>query len=49
MTGPRPTGDDFIPYGGELEKLDGVKNVKRSHAFRQGMLLHGVDLMGMGG
>ncbi|MHB1423110.1 MAG: aspartate aminotransferase family protein [Gemmataceae bacterium] len=47
--GPRPTGDDFIPHGGALDKLDGVKNVKRGHAFRQGMLLHGVDLMGMGG
>jgi glutamate-1-semialdehyde 2,1-aminomutase len=47
--GPRPTGADFIPYGGALDKLDGQKNAKLSQAFRQGMLLHGVDLMGMGG
>jgi glutamate-1-semialdehyde 2,1-aminomutase len=48
-TGPRPTGDDFIPYGGALDKLNEVKNPQLGHAFRQGMLLHGVDLMGMGG
>jgi len=48
-TGPRPTGDDFIPYGGALDKLSEVKNAQLGHAFRQGMLLHGVDLMGMGG
>lgn len=47
--GPRPTGDDFLPYGGALDKLDGPKDAKLSQAFRQGMLLHGVDLMGMGG
>jgi glutamate-1-semialdehyde 2,1-aminomutase len=48
-TGPRPTGEDFIPYGGALDKITEVKDVKVAHAFRQGMLLHGVDLMGMGG
>ncbi len=48
-TGPKPVGDDFIPYGGSLEKLSEVKNVQLTQAFRQGMLLHGVDLMGMGG
>jgi glutamate-1-semialdehyde 2,1-aminomutase len=47
--GPRPTGDDFLPYGGDLAKLDGGANPKLVHAFRQGMLLHGVDLMGLGG
>jgi glutamate-1-semialdehyde 2,1-aminomutase len=47
--GPRPDGDDFLPYGGALDKLDGAANAKRTHAFRQGMLLHGVDLMGLGG
>ncbi len=47
--GPRPTGDDFIPYGGALDKLSEVKNAQLANAFRQGMLLHGVDLMGMGG
>jgi glutamate-1-semialdehyde 2,1-aminomutase len=48
-TRPRATGDDFIPYGGAFDKLTEVKDVKLAHAFRQGMLLHGVDLMGMGG
>jgi glutamate-1-semialdehyde 2,1-aminomutase len=48
-TGSRPTGDDFVPYGGALDKLSEVKNPQLGHAFRQGMLLHGVDLMGMGG
>ena len=48
-TGPRPSGDDFIPYDGDLQKLEGAKNPKLVHAFRQGMLLHGVDLPGFGG
>ena len=47
--GPRPTGDDFIPYGGDHQKLDGPKNPKLVHAFRRGMLLHGVDLPGLSG
>jgi glutamate-1-semialdehyde 2,1-aminomutase len=47
--GPRPTADDFIPYGGALDKLDGPKNVRLVHAFRRGMLLHGVDLPGLSG
>jgi glutamate-1-semialdehyde 2,1-aminomutase len=47
--GPRPDGDDFIPYGGALDRLDGAPNPRLKHAFRQGMLLHGVDLPGFGG
>jgi glutamate-1-semialdehyde 2,1-aminomutase len=47
--GPRPDGDDFIPYDGALDKLDAVGNPNLVHAFRRGMLLHGVDLMGLGG
>src|SRR5207249_1661074 len=47
--GPRPTRDDFIPYNGDLNKLDGSRNPKLTHAFRIGMLLHGVDLAGLGG
>jgi glutamate-1-semialdehyde 2,1-aminomutase len=47
--GPRPTGDDFIPYGGAAERLDGAVDRRLVHAFRQGMLLHGVDLPGLGG
>jgi glutamate-1-semialdehyde 2,1-aminomutase len=47
--GVPPEGDDFIPYGGALEKLDGPKDSRLLHAFRQGMLLHGVDLPGLSG
>ena len=47
--GPRPEGDEFIPCGGALEKLNGPKDTRLIHTFRQGMLLHGVDLMGLGG
>jgi glutamate-1-semialdehyde 2,1-aminomutase len=47
--GPRPNGDDFIPYGGALDKLAGSANPRRMHAFRQAMLLHGVDLPGLSG
>jgi glutamate-1-semialdehyde 2,1-aminomutase len=47
--GPRPTEDGFIPYGGDLQRLDGPRDVRLSHAFRRGMLLHGVDLSGLGG
>ncbi len=48
-SGPRPTGDDFVPYGGDVDKLDGPKDAKLVHAFRRGMLLHGVDTWGLGG
>jgi glutamate-1-semialdehyde 2,1-aminomutase len=47
--GPRPAGDDFIPYNGDLNKLDGPRDVRLTHALRQGMLLNGVDLFGLGG
>jgi glutamate-1-semialdehyde 2,1-aminomutase len=47
--GEPPAGEDFIPYGGSLEKLDGPKNVRLVQSFRRGMLLHGVDLPGLGG
>jgi glutamate-1-semialdehyde 2,1-aminomutase len=47
--GPRPTQDDFVPYGGDLEKLEGPRNPRLVHAFRRGMLLHGIDLPGLGG
>jgi glutamate-1-semialdehyde 2,1-aminomutase len=47
--GPRPGNDDFIPYEGSLEKLDSPRDPRLSHAFRQGMLLNGVDLPGLGG
>jgi glutamate-1-semialdehyde 2,1-aminomutase len=47
--GPRPAADDFIPYGGALDKLDGSRNARLAHAFRQGMLLYGVDWPGLSG
>jgi glutamate-1-semialdehyde 2,1-aminomutase len=47
--GPRPGSDEFVPYGGALEKLDAPRNARLVHAFRRGMLLHGVDLPGLGG
>jgi glutamate-1-semialdehyde 2,1-aminomutase len=46
--GPRPAGDDFIPYDGSVGQLDAAKDVKKLHAFRQAMLLNGVDLPGKG-
>jgi glutamate-1-semialdehyde 2,1-aminomutase len=47
--GPRPMSDEFIPYDGSLEKLEAPKDVRLVQAFRRGMLLHGVDLMGLSG
>jgi glutamate-1-semialdehyde 2,1-aminomutase len=52
--GPRPgaaTGeaDGFIPYDGDLNRLDGPKNPKPISAMRQAMLLNGVDLWGFAG
>lgn len=51
--GPRPRtdagdADGLIPYGGDLNRLDGPKNAAQVMAFRQGMLLNGVDTPGMG-
>jgi glutamate-1-semialdehyde 2,1-aminomutase len=47
--GERPGSDDFIPYAGDLQRLDSPKPAALVRAFRQGMLLHGVDLPGLGG
>jgi glutamate-1-semialdehyde 2,1-aminomutase len=47
--GPRPAGDDFVPYGGDPARLGAAKDVRLVHAFRRAMLLHGVDLPGLGG
>src|SRR5262249_3795064 len=46
--GSRPAGDDFIPLDGSVGVLDGPKDVKFLAAFRQAMLLQGVDLPGKG-
>jgi glutamate-1-semialdehyde 2,1-aminomutase len=48
-TGPRPDGDEFVPYGGAAAKLDAPTSPHLVHAFRCGMLLHGADLPGLGG
>ena len=53
--GPRPPeakedNDGMIPYDGDLNKLDGPPaNPKLRHAFRQAMLLNGVDIPALGG
>ena len=47
--GPRPRSDDFIPYEGAIEKLDAPQPARLRHAFRQAMLLNGVDVSGLGG
>jgi glutamate-1-semialdehyde 2,1-aminomutase len=52
-TGDRPPSatdtDGPIPFGGDVNALDGPKNVKQLHAMRQAMLLNGVDLWGFAG
>src|SRR5262249_52745696 len=47
--GPRPTRDDFVPYDGDLIRLEGNKTPGFVHAFRCAMLLNGVDLPCLGG
>ena len=47
--GPRPDGDDFIPYEGDPKRLDAPRDPRLTTAFRQAMLLNGVDLPGLGG
>jgi glutamate-1-semialdehyde 2,1-aminomutase len=47
--GPAPSSDDFVPYEGDFQRLEGSKDPRLSHAFRCGMLLNGVDLPGLGG
>jgi glutamate-1-semialdehyde 2,1-aminomutase len=47
--GPRPGEDSYIPYQGDPGKLGAPPDRGLVHAFRRGMLLHGVDLPGLGG
>jgi glutamate-1-semialdehyde 2,1-aminomutase len=47
--GPLPSGDPFIPYGGDFHRLEGTRNPKLTHAFRCALLLSGIDLPGLGG
>lgn len=46
--GPRPDGDDFVPYNGEFHRIDRPIPRELVHAFRRAALLSGVDCMGMG-
>ena len=52
--GPRPqaalrSDDGLIPYEGDLNRLDGPKNPQLTFAFKQAMLLNGVDMPVLGG
>ena len=47
--GPRPDEDAFLPYKGAFHRLEAPRPPRLVHAFRQAMLLHGVDLPGLGG
>ena len=52
--GPRPRADagdadGFVPYAGDLDRLDGPKDSRLVYAIRQGMLLNGVDWWGLAG
>jgi glutamate-1-semialdehyde 2,1-aminomutase len=44
--GPPPSGEDFVPYGGDVHQIEESRNPKLAHAFRCAMLLHGIDLPG---
>jgi glutamate-1-semialdehyde 2,1-aminomutase len=47
--GPRPTHDDFIPYDGDFDRLDAKPDPQLHQAFRQAMLLGGVDMPSLRG
>ncbi|MFQ5732100.1 MAG: aspartate aminotransferase family protein [Planctomycetaceae bacterium] len=47
--GPRPDGDDFVPFGGDFRKLDRSFDTPPFHALRCALLLNGVDWMGWAG
>jgi glutamate-1-semialdehyde 2,1-aminomutase len=49
---PSPKAGDndcLVPFDGDVNKLDGPKNMKQFHALRQAMLLNGVDWWGFAG
>ncbi len=46
--GPHPLGEAEVPCGGRLEELDTAPNPALLHAWRQALLLHGVDWFGFG-
>ena len=41
--------DGLIPFNGDMNALDGPKNMKQVHALRQAMMLNGVDWWGIAG
>ena len=41
--------DGLVPFGGDLNALDGPKNMRQVSAMRQAMLLNGVDFWGFAG
>ncbi len=47
--GPRPEDDEFIPHDGDVHKLDAPRDARLHSAFRQAMLLQGVDVWGLSG
>jgi glutamate-1-semialdehyde 2,1-aminomutase len=47
--GARPHADPFVPYDGEIERIEAPVDRKQVHAFRRTMLLNGVDLFGLSG
>jgi glutamate-1-semialdehyde 2,1-aminomutase len=54
VDGPKPAAstkenDGYIPFNGDLQKLDGPKNAKLVNGLRQAMLIHGVDWWGLAG
>jgi glutamate-1-semialdehyde 2,1-aminomutase len=48
-SGPRPSGDAFVPYDGAFDKLEAAPDRSLVHAFRKAMLLNGIDLPGLAG
>jgi glutamate-1-semialdehyde 2,1-aminomutase len=45
-SGPRPTDDSFIPYGGDHHRVDPRIDASLTHALRRALLLGGVDFFG---
>jgi glutamate-1-semialdehyde 2,1-aminomutase len=41
--------DCLVPFGGDVNALDGPKNMKLVYGLRQAMLLNGVDWWGLAG
>ena len=51
-SGREPTrgdNDGLIPFDGDVNALDGPKNMKQVYGLRQAMLLNGVDWWGLAG